>query len=477
MKRNGADLIRMLTLGGLMLAGAHDAWAVPSTTNSIDQGTGDPSRSSLQSVLGKKASMNLAKFPIGFFTDRLSLGDPVEAEVFKDGRAAEEWAAAGCTFMLSPHFTSEDVRQKELVGEILRACSERDIKMLLLDRRFYQRKGTKGLSDDAYRAEIAEANDFFSAFPAFAGFYVEDEPGKAILDNVLHAARLHKEVRPESIALVNLGFEPEYVGKSSWSDYFGSVIQDGRQDMLCYDIYVQMLADSKIPYYFSVLRQMREASLQNGVPFWTILLGVGHMHFRCPTYDDIRWQFNTAICAGSSGVLWFFYYQGDTCANYRLAPIDMNGDKTDSWHHFRRVHLDFLNHYGNLFNRLVSTRVTHYPRLVGGVQWTPNAILSGIQTDLKDHPLVIGEFTDKEARDYLMVVNAGFTNSVAVTLTFPQGSRIFHYRRAKEHEGRALEHGGPIVEVPEGFSIKHWLAPGQEVVYRVAPPETTPRLP
>lgn len=40
MKRNGADLIRMLTLGGLMLAGAHDAaWAGQSVTNLIIEDT------------------------------------------------------------------------------------------------------------------------------------------------------------------------------------------------------------------------------------------------------------------------------------------------------------------------------------------------------------------------------------------------------------------------------------------------------
>lgn len=426
-------------------------------------------------ILSKKEAFLPQKFPIGFYTDCYNLADEDHAKIFQDDSEVRDWAEMGATLMLSPRFTSEDPVQRGRIQELLRACERYGIRMLLADRRFYQ-QGMKGMSEEAYRKEVEEAGSYFSRFPAFAGFMIQDEPGKDIMADVALAMRLHKEVLPNSLPFLNLGYEPSHMGKKTWPEFFDFVLQESRADILSYDYYGQLLSDSKIPYYFMVLKHMREASLRNGVPFWFVELCVPHMHFRNPSYDDIRWQFNTAICSGASGILWFFYYQGDSPnANYRLAPVDMNGDKTETWHHLKRVHRDFLNHYGDLFTRLVSTHVTHFPKIVAGETWTPNRLLAEIKTDIPDHPLVVGEFTDKERQTYLMVVNRSMsaTGSVAVTLTFPQGSRIFHYHKAKEYEGRALEHGGAIVAEANGFSIKHWLAPGQEVVYRVEPaPET-----
>lgn len=416
-------------------------------------------------VLEKKTSFHFEQFPIGFYTDRLNLSDSLAASKFSNDKEIKDWAEMGCTLMLSPRFTSDDVRQKELMGNILTWCANHKIKMLLSDRRFYQ-QGMKGLTENEYREQVKVSGDYFSSFPSFLGFMIHDEPGKKDMPNALVAAKIQKEVLPETHPFVNLGFEPSYVGKESWDDFFGSAIKGGNLDLLSYDIYAQMLRKSDISsYYFMVLRNLREVSVKNGVPFWTILLATPHLYFVEPNFDDVRWQFNTAICHGSSAILWWFYYDGDSiCANYRNSPIDWNWNKTQSWYNFKQVHLKFHYQYGDLFNRLVSTRVTHYPKIVGGIEWTPNGLLAKIETemqgqkDTKDNPLLIGEFVDKDNRPYLMVVNNSRHLNIAVKLTFPEKSKIYHYYRGREYEGNALEFG----------MGKHWLAPGQEVVYRVA---------
>jgi hypothetical protein len=415
-------------------------------------------------VLEKKASFHFEQFPIGFYTDRLNLGDPLTASRFSNDKEIKDWAEMGCSLMLSPRFTSDDIRQKELVGNILMWCANHKIKMLLSDRQFYQ-QGMKGLPEDEYRKQVKFSGEYFSRYPSFFGFMIYDEPGKKEMSGALAAAKIQKEALPETQPFINLGFEPNYVGKTSYDDYFSSVIKGGNLNLLSYDIYAQMLNKSGISsYYFMVLRNLREASIKNGVPFWTILLATPHLYFVDPSLDDIRWQFNTAICHGSSAVLWWFYYDGDSvCANYRNSPIDWNWNKTQSWYNFRQVHLKFHHQYGDLFNRLTSTRVTHYPKLVGGIEWTPNTILTKVETeiqgqkDTKDNPLLIGEFVDKENRPYLMVVNNSRNANVAVKLTFPENCKIYHYSKGIERKGNALE-----------FGIgKHWLAPGQEVVYRI----------
>lgn len=417
-------------------------------------------------VLQKKHTFGLEKYPIGFYTDRLFLGDPEIISRFSSDREVRDWVEMGCTLMFSPKFNSEDPKQKDLMGKILRYCEKNNIKMLLSDRRFYPRSGTKGLSDAEYKKEVEKIGKYFSASSSFLGFMISDEPGKKTLPNTLLAARLQKMALPKTHPFINLGFEPAYVGKKNWEDYFGSIINDGKLDVLSYDIYAQMLDKKKISsYYFMILRNLRESSVRNGVPFWTILLATPHLYFVTPTLDDIRWQFNTAVCHGSSGIFWWFYYDGNSvCANYRNSPVDWNWDKTESWHYFKRVHQKFHHQYKDLFNQLVTTRVSHYPKMVGGVTWTPNAILKKIQVDVKggkkdvkNSPVLIGEFIDKDKRTYLMVVNNSRKANAAVRLTFPENCKLFYYDKGVEKEGHALEYG----------MGKHWLAPGQEVVYRV----------
>jgi hypothetical protein len=143
------------------------------------------------------------------------------------------------------------------------------------------------------------------------------------------------------------------------------------------------------------------------------VLSVPHFVYRAPSYDDLRWQFNTSLASGAQGILWFFYYMREPHGNYRLAPIDENWDRTPAWHDLRRLHQDFHRRYGDLFLRLVSTRVAFYPKaFAGGTVFAPDDLVSDLTIDNKEyvdeagvrhnamdpkHPLLLGEFADLTA--------------------------------------------------------------------------------
>jgi 3'-phosphoadenosine 5'-phosphosulfate sulfotransferase (PAPS reductase)/FAD synthetase len=168
--------------------------------------------------------------------------------------------------------------------------------------------------------------------------------------------------------------------------------------------------------------------------------------------------------------LWFFYYMREPHDNYRLSPVDEHWDKTDTWHHLRRWQLNFHKHYGDLFTRLVSTRVTFVGEAYGGgKKFTPNGLVSKIEPDKADHPVLIGEFADAEERRYVMVVNNSMSESVNVRITFP-GADVKTYSwdwHGEEKEGGAYCCGGAMTRDEAGMTGGHWLAPGQEFVYRV----------
>jgi hypothetical protein len=67
-----------------------------------------------------------------------------------------------------------------------------------------------------------------------------------------------------------------------------------------------------------------------------------------------------------------------------------------------------------------------------------------------------------------MVVNNSMTENVNVGITFPGSDvRVFSWNwSGAEYEGSAYSASGQERD-QNGFTIYHWLAPGQEAVYRV----------
>ena len=100
--------------------------------------------------------------------------------------------------------------------------------------------------------------------------------------------------------------------------------------------------------------------------------------------------------------------------------------------------------------------------------FTPNGLVSRISPNIKDHPILLGEFTDAAGRRYVMIVNNSMTDDANVGITFlGKDVRVFSWNwSGKEYEGGAYSAIPPSRSETE-LTIRHFLAPGQEAVYRV----------
>jgi len=419
----------------------------------------------LQSMLQKSASLGSSKFPIGFW----NYTNLTEHGKYMDEAEVEEWADAGFTVTMSSNFDISKPEQIQHMHRMLRWADKHGMKLILCDPRTY---APQTVSED-HKKQIAAALAEFKDSPGFFGFHIGDEPG-ANSNDFFKAYRMTKEAAPRFHPFANLlpywpGAE-KHVGYPSWPEYLDAAVQKGKMDFLCWDCYAQMNPGiSGWNMYYENLRLYREAAWRNGVPFWTTILSVGHFRYRCPNYDELRWQFNTAICSGANGILWFFYYMRQPHANYRLSPVDENWDRTQTYYDIRRFQKDFHRHYGDLFLHLAPTRVTFYPEPFGGGKaFTPNALVSEVRPDKEGHPLLIGEFVDIQGRRYVMLVNNSTTESVRAMLAFPGEDVKIHSWNwyGKEYEGGAYA-ADSLERKDNGIQVWHWLAPGQEVVYRV----------
>ncbi len=413
-----------------------------------------------KSALGK-----LTQFPIGFWN--YCTMDMLGAAAVKD------WAEAGMTVAMSPDFRPGKDQTADM-GAILDAAEKENIKVILGDSRSYWRALKDG--EEAYRRGFAQALTDFGGHPATLGFHAGDEPGSAEFDNACRAMRIQQEEAPQLTPFLNLlpwhEGAHERVGFSSWAAYLDAYVQKARPAFLCYDCYAQMNplpecleAKGGWEMYFINLREFHAAAQRHKIPFWTTLLSVGHFKYRCPTEDELRWQLNTAVAHGAKGILWFFFYMREPHDNYRLAPIDEHWERSETFAWLSRVNRSFLKWHAPVIHDLELRQAYHIGRSWAAFPAsTANSKL--LNWAKADQPLIVSEFADAKARDYVVVVNNSQTHSTLAEISVkgpcPQLFRV----------------GWGGTEVPEtkakgnDFAIaQHWLAPGQMELYRV---ETSP---
>ncbi len=424
----------------------------------------------MRAMIDKTQSFGLGKYPISFwsYTNLKDHGHHM------DELEVDMWADAGFTVPQSPSFDPANPEQVAHMRRLLDWAAERGMKLILSDPRGYAKRGPEGkLIADDYAAGIEAAVEQFGDHPALFGFHVGDEPGAADKLAFFECYRVQKQIAPHLHPFANLlpffpGIEAR-AGTDTWPNYLDEFVEKSNADLISYDCYAQMNPGQEGWHsYYRNLRLYREAALRNGVPFWNTTLSVGHFNYRCPNFNEIRWQFNTTVASGAHGILWFFYYMRQPHSNYRLSPIDEHWNKTETYDDIRRVQKTFHRHYGDLFTHLASTRVTFYPTAFGeGEVFTPNDTVSRLVAGEKD-PLLLGEFVDLEGRKYVMLVNNSMTDNVRVGITFPgAGTKVFSWN----WEGKEVQGGAYSADRQErdehGLTVYHWLAPGQEAVYRV----------
>jgi hypothetical protein len=400
---------------------------------------------------------SLQTFPIGFW-------NYASIEVFDEAKV-QEWQDAGMTLTMGPNFrpTPENIARMK---DILRWSHARGIKVIVCDPRTH----AGPTLPENYAEQVNQAYRDFGNFPATFGFHVLDEPGVAEFEATCAAVRTIRQNAPLATPFVNLlpWYEGvgERVGYDNWQTYLDDFLAKSGMPFLCYDCYAQMNPEQQgWPTYFRNLVEYREAAKRNGVPFWTTILSVGHFHYKCPTEDDIRWQFNSAVAYGAQGILYFFFYMRQPHDNYRLAPIDEFWDRTPLFDSLKRTNKGFIKRYGRLFLDLDLQKAMQFPEPVAGcLPFEPDDVVAAVRTDA-NRPVIVSRFADKQGRPWIAVVNNSTEESTHATLVF-RGANTTAYQHA--WSGDEVQTGTqPAPDVPDCVTVSHWLAPGQMEVYRV----------
>lgn len=408
-------------------------------------------------VLAAGLNDTLETFPIGFW-------NYAPIRVFDEAKV-QEWADAGMTLTMGPEYeaTPDNIA---LMKRILEWSEARGIKVIVCDPRARARVPMP----DGFKAQVEAAASDFGGYRSTFGLHVLDEPDHEQFGPMCAAAR---GVQAAGVTpFVNLlpwhdGINPR-IGYDDFQRYLDDFVKQSGVRFLCYDCYSQMNPNKAgWPMYFRNLREYGEAAKRNGIPFWTTILSVGHFHYKPPTEDDIRWQFNSAVAYGAQGILYFFFYMRQPHDNYRLAPVDEFWDRTPIFDSLKRTNKGFIKRYGRLFLDLELQKAAQYPEPVEGcVKFEPDDLIAALNAD-GNRPLIVSRFADKQGRPWVALVNNSTEESTLVRIAF-KGEKTVVFQRDWNGNEIAGQHQKKA-ELPDTVLMEHWLAPGQMEVYRVQP--------
>ncbi len=255
--------------------------------------------------------------------------------------------------------------------------------------------------------------------PAVYGYMVGDEPTAAAFPNQSAMFRQLRQAAPGKDLYMNLypNYAGNVVGTPTYREYMEKFVSMYQPDWFSYDFYGLLEGGVGIerPGFWNNLDDARNVSQATGVPFHICTQSVAHFDFRAPSLTDLYYEVYSGLLYGAQGIHYFTYFSPD-CGNYRGAPINGNGDRTETYHAMREVNAT-VRCLAPTLKQLKSTAVYHLPAGAAGSGENgpaPDSLIAAIPS--WGTPMsAVGEFTHQETGDtYVMILNKNPIKSLAL---------------------------------------------------------------
>jgi hypothetical protein len=341
-------------------------------------------------------------FPISFWC-----GVPVK---FSSLERYQEVADAGFTYAMPG--LEGGVPSVEENRRTLDYCQAVGIKAFLWDRRMPNGIGPNGEGKERIDAIVAD----YASHPAFAGYFIGDEPGAGAFPALAQTFAYLAEKDPNHPAYVNLYpnyCPPHGLGTATYDEYIQRWLGQVKPAILSYDHY-HFLSKSDRPGFFSNLAVVRREALKANVPFWQIALLINHFDYRLPTEAEKRFEAMQTLAYGGKGFMYFTYWQ--PAKDWGTAIINLDGTRTHQYDEVKRINRD-VQAIGKHLLKATSTAVLDYGQ--GG-----DTINTGNDPVRFDGPHVtVGLFDGPGGTRYAMFANRDYRNPAATSVALATGGK------------------------------------------------------
>ena len=269
---------------------------------------------------------------------------------------------------------------------------------LLYDRRLYR-------TDPRTPSGLARMDSVIGDYrdrPGFFGWYLGDEPAPAVWDTLALLADSLRSRDPGHVPWNNLLGRGAFPTRKAWEQYLRSYMDQLHPAVLCADYYdFEYGRDDGL--FVENAAGLNALSRERGIPFWAIVLLVGHGRFRVPTEGELKWQVSMLLAYAARGVGYFTYWTPppDPAWNWQPAVIGQDGTRT-GWYGVLARFNPRVRAAGETLADLQWLSTTHagsVPR--GGTPFAPDGWVSAVSGRA-----ALGHFADSSGARWLLVANA-----------------------------------------------------------------------
>lgn len=370
-------------------------------------------------------------------------------EEMSEQRAAEI-AAAGFNVVGPPCGGKLDA---VLNRRALDLAARRGLGVWVRDPRF----APSALKGPNWKERIARAVADYRDHPAFAGYFVDDEPVAGEFPDLSRIVGRLRALDPDHLAYVNLlpDFIPaKNLGTSSYDEYLERFLVEVEPELLSYDHYPFGEVEGKKKdrsSYFANLTSVRDAALRHDVPFMLIALAMPHGPYRDPSEAELAWQVFHALAFGARGVSYFTYWtppEGGEWAN-RYGLIEQGK---------RTLHYYQVSRLNRILSAMAAQLATSRSLAVAdsegkiGIPF-PVGPIEGVDGG----PVTAGLFGDAEGQLSVVLVNRDYEYGVTATLRLRSDAR--HPQSFDVESCRWQDVGLSFVLPPGGAQLLRWPWP------------------
>lgn len=290
--------------------------------------------------------------------------------------------------------------------------------------------------------------------PAALGFLLRDEPPAGMMPGLGEVAAMLRHAMPGTWPYVNL--LPNYataaqLGTATYEAYVEKFVREVHPPLLSYDNY-SLFNGRMMGRFYTNLATIRRASQKAGVPFWNVILANSHFSYMEPSDATLRLQAYSTIAYGGRGIEYFTYFSPKV-GNFRLAPVDQFGHRTETWYKLRRLN-NQIRELAPWLIKLHSTGVYHSTPLPEGAEPIAKSrlVMRVRATNFQSPPVapeyLIGEFRDDQGHTFLMIVNKSLEYSIRYAIDLKDKDQ--HLVLISPYTGQPIALAGEM----------NWLAPG-----------------
>ena len=290
--------------------------------------------------------------------------------------------------------------------------------------------------------------------PAALGFFLRDEPPAAMMPGLGKVVAMLRRDAPGAWSYINL--LPNYataaqLGAPTYDSYVQEFVGKVHPPLLSYDNY-SLFNGEMLGRFYTNLAAIRRESQKAGIPFWNVILSNSHFSYMEPSDATLRLQAYSTIAYGGRGIEYFTYFSPKV-GNFRLAPVDQFGHRTETWYMLRRLN-NQIRTLAPWLIKLHSTGVYNSAPLPEGAELiTKSPLIKQVRATTFQSPPVapeylIGEFRDSEGHPFLMIVNKSLRFSMRYAIDLKDENQ--HLVLVSPYTGQLISFTGEM----------NWLAPG-----------------